>query len=342
MQTQTTMTAIPFDKLIVLFGRLWDELFRRTGDTMKNRDPRDIHEEEANQVISFPIPFEELPGKHGRGRAVRQRDGAPRFMVSVLYALAQEDLLSYFDVQPPRDSPDIANDPRTTIEPSLAAAADTALLAEFTKEEQAVLWDLANAVKRLGLEEIRALGTHENFEKTAQDIEREFRYMIPHIAKIKECIQAGVPFDKPALEVMECAEEAYRKSEGNKQRYDFAWRAFQKELTHPTLKEAFLYCQRSATEIWGQSRMKDLVKQSRAAYIRAKYLNQIGRWSADRRRPPRAEDEEEVSELVQKLKRIGVDNLPVTPSKIFVDESDAVLPTIKQKLLALLQQLTAS
>jgi len=334
------MMAIPFDKLIMVFARFWDELFRRTGAKFKDKEPSSITEDEHKQAITFPVPFSELPGKHGAGRAVSGDDRPPEFLVSVLYRLREEDLLPYFDITPPRDAPKTPNDYRTTVEPALSSAADDALLEDFTECERGVLRDLGNAIKRLDAEEIRALGTHENFEKTAADVEREFRWMQRWVNEIEACINGGRTFLPAAQEALEYADEARRKSERNRGDYTKARSLVLAELSHENLKQVFGQCQKSDADIWDRPEMKELAKRARRVYARAHYVQCIAYFSvAEHQRGLARGGASPLEEVGAELAAEGIRGLPISLDKMLAGNGHAFLEGAKQKLLSVVAEL---
>lgn len=334
----TLMTAIPFDKLVMIFSRIWDELFLETGAGLKNKNPEMISAVEADSVVSFPVPFPELPGKHGPGRAVRRKSGAPQFLISVIYDLTQEEILNYFDVRPPAAAPKTPNDPRTTIEPAMAAAADALLLSDFSKTEREILENLATGLMHLGLEEIRALGTHRSLAKTNDDVRREFRYMNSHLDKIEECVNKGCAFAQSAAEVYEFAEEAFRKSTSNRSVYAFARNALLAEITNTLLRKAFLQCQDSPEMIWDNNVMAELSRRARHTRLRAEYLKRIGEWSAN----PAGSSREDASALCGQLKSFGDCGLPASCSTIFLPGKPEVVNNVRSKIIDLISQMRSS
>jgi hypothetical protein len=329
------LQAIPFDKLVMLYARLWDELFRRTGAKFKNR-ASSITEEENKQAITFPVPYKELPGKHGPGRAVCSHDQKPEFIVSIIHRLKEEDILPYFDVSPPVGSP--ANDYRTTIAPALSSASDDTLIEDYTEYEREVLRDLNNALKRLDDEEIRALGTHENFTKTSDDVQREFNWMQKWLGATEANIKAGKPFHKAMREVLEYTDEASRKSERNRKDYARARQLFEAELSHALLKEVFLDCQRPPEEIWDRNEMKTLAQRARRAYAVAHYLERVAHLY-DSGQNHTQQDNLTLQEVSNALKTQNIHEMPDSIDQIFVAGTPVLTESTKTKLLQLVAEL---
>ena len=323
------------------FARFWNEAFRRTGEKLKSKEPQTITDEEHQQAVTFPVPFPELPGKHGAGLAVRHGDDSPpEFMVKVLYRLRQDGILPYFDIVPPADAPQEPNDYRTTIEPALSAAADDGLLEDFTLKEREIIAELQNAFKRLTAEEMRALGTHENFEKTAGDIEREFRWMQKVVKEMERCLNSGAPFHQAAQEVLEFADEACRKSERNRENYVNARNRVLAELNHPDTKQLFKECQASDGVIWDRDEMRQLAKRARCAFARAHYLERIAYWSGVvKQRSPSRNAEAALAEAIAELTSAGIRGLPESLEQIFVGGSSVIQQAAKEKLLAVVAAL---
>jgi hypothetical protein len=334
------LRAIPFDKLIMVFARLWDELYYRTGARFKTRSPDSITREENEESVTFPVPYNSFPGKHGSGRAVSSFDARPEFLVSVLYRLREEDILPYFDISPPADTPRKPNDYRTTIEPAVSAAAsDGTLLEDFTEKERTVLCDLNNAMKRLGADEIRALGTHENFEETLKDVKREFDWMRRSVIEAEENIKAGKPFHDAAREALEYADEACRKSERNRDDYQRARNILCAELTDPELKAAFLERQKSPDEIWNRE-MKVVARRARRAYARCHWIERIAFWSSlDSSHASQRNWATALEEVNAELKAESIAGLPDSLDRVFTAGSLEFRAGLMEKILKQLAEL---
>jgi hypothetical protein len=338
-EPQDKLRAIPFDKLIMVFARLWDELYYRTGARFKTRPPDSITREESEESVTFPVPYNSFPGKHGSGRAVSSFGVPPEFLVSVLYRLREEDILPYFDVLPPADAPGKPNDYRTTIEPAVSAASDGTFLEDFTEKERTVLCDLNNAMKRLGSDEIRALGTHENFQETLKDVKREFDWMRRSVIEAEENIKAGKPFYNAVREALEYADEACRKSERNRDDYGKARSILCAELTDPELKAALLERQKPSDEIWNRE-MKVVAGRARRAYARCHWIERIAFWSS----PDTSHDSQRnwataLEKVNAELKAENIGGLPDSLDRVFAAGGLEFRPGVMEKLLEQLAEL---
>ena len=339
-EPQDKLRAIPFDKLIMVFARLWDELYYRTGARFKTRSPDSIAWGESEESVTFPVPYNSFPGKHGSGRAVSSFGVPPEFLVSVLYRLREEDILPYFDVSPPADAPGKPNDYRTTIEPAVSAAAsDGMLLEDFTAKERTVLCDLNNAMKRLGADEIRALGTHESFEETVKDVNREFEWMRRSVIEAEENIKAGEPYYDAVREALEYADEACRKSERNRDDYERARSILCAELTDPELKAAFLERQKPSNEIWNRE-MKGIAARARRAYARCHWTERIALWSSsDASHRSQRNWAAALEKISGELKAENIVGLPDSVDQLFSDGNSELRAGVMEKVRKQLTEL---
>jgi hypothetical protein len=298
------LRAIQFDKLVCLVAGIWDELFRQaTG----------VADDLGNSAITFPCPLAEMPGKHGRGRAVTYGGKAPMFATSLLYELQQDGTMHLFEITPPKDDPNNAGNYKTFIEPGVPITNRSEFLDGFTEEEKNALYDLENAIKRLGPGEIRALGTHENRAKTVEDIKREFSYTSITIGELLTCKEEL--FAEITQRIIEYADEACRKSAGNRVDYEKAWKRLDSELVE-TVKEAFLRKHRPANEIWDNDEVGKLSNKAKKLLALARYLKALAsdRGSSGSRR---GLDGDALRAAHADAQAAGYNGLPTTSNHIF-------------------------
>lgn len=328
------LTAIYFDKFAMLTFRLWDTMFSNTSEDQPER-------REEEHSITFPSPFEPIPGKHGPGpgRHGAQKAEKPTYLLDMLYALQSEGFLNYFEVSPPQNDPDNYKSHKTTVTPALPVTDEEEFLRGFTKFEREILLDLRSAIKRLGPAEIRALGTHATHEGTVEDIEREFTYLGKKKGKLNENLRENRPFKREAQELLEFADEAWRKSQGNRDDYRSGYRKMALEINNPTLKQAFETSQATAEEVWRHSgEFDDLVKRSEQALLFTTYLHAVAvcqehrlGQSGNAKQIKKAEDQ--VATKAGELNRVGVAVLPSMTNDIFVGATSEIGTTTRSRLI---------
>ncbi|HKR58257.1 MAG TPA: hypothetical protein VJS64_00885, partial [Pyrinomonadaceae bacterium] len=244
------LTVIQFDKLALFTFRVWNEVYRRQLRSLK---PNHLQVPMGgDDAVTFPSPFVELPGKHGRGPARFGGKSKPIYIVDSLYALQNEGIY-YFQITPPTDSPKDPKDYRTIVASAERITNPNQFLSGFTSREIEILKELANALKRLGPSEIRALGTHENHHKSVEDIRKEFTDMEPHRMAVVEGLQSNQLFRRSSKEFLEYADEAWRKSIYNRRDYAGAHQIMSTEIGDPELRAAFGGCQSTPERIWDPS-----------------------------------------------------------------------------------------
>jgi len=260
------LSAIYFDKLAMLSFRIWDAMFQTTREQRENEDAS----------ITFPSPFVSVPGKHGPGpgRVEAEKGDRAIYLIEILFMLQKEGILNYFQVTPPEDEPQNHKHYKTTITPGLPVTDDDEFLRGFKKLEREVLLDLRNTVKRLGPAEIRALGTHSDYQSTVDHILLEFTFMASKRERVTDAINQDRSFIAGAQELLEFSNEALRKSKTNREDYATARHKAISQINHPILRSGFEIAQESTDTIWPKTskEMVELVKRSEDAVLSTKYL----------------------------------------------------------------------
>lgn len=272
----SSLGVIYFDKLALLVFRLWNGIFEQ--HKPKIWSDAILTEADVQRLVTFPSPFIELPGKHGRGPARLADSSPPEYIVGSLYALQQEGI-PYFEITLP-DLTASPNDHRSTIRAGLHSNSSE-FLAGFTAREIEVLTDIAHAVRRLGASEIRALGTHENHRKTVEDINKEFRDMEHSRRALIEMLEGDKPLTRECDNLLEYADEAWRKSFENRRDYEDAFNIMLQELNDVELRTVFSKCQSPKALIWDETDMPVLVKRAGIARAGALYLKGISLYQSD-------------------------------------------------------------
>jgi hypothetical protein len=210
------LRAIYFDKFVGLFARLWDHAHR---ESLR-------HGEETGFVHAFAL--EELPGKHGPGRAITRGDSR-QYITPLLHDLESENIISYFHVEIPPGA--LPSDHRVEVTPAQPLTNKRQFLDGFTQQEIDALGEFAAATKRLSSEHVRALGTHRSAEATAEDIRREFRWARDLCRRAVDLLRTTRTCDIDiAQEILEYADEAHRKAVTNRQPYEEGYAILKAEL----------------------------------------------------------------------------------------------------------------
>jgi len=249
----------------MLVARLWDALYARKEMLQFGPLGDQVTLNTGADAVTFPCPLQEMPGKHGPGRAVYDGQTPPRFIVSVLYQLQQEDLLHYFTITPPVEVAEtgqrrtaLPNHPDTVVGPPVQFGSKKQFVDRFLPREVEVISELELAIRRLNPSEIRALGTHENCPKTIASIKWEFHALgrrLGVLQRLRQSLVEGRPFPAEAQEWIEYAEEAWSKASGNRGAYAAGRDRIVAELSDPEVLSVFQDVQAPAQEIWEDPRV---------------------------------------------------------------------------------------
>lgn len=325
--------AIEFDKFVNVIARIWGQLSGRRLDGTKSGETQ-----EGKVIVGFPFPLLELPGKHGRGRAIYDHHSPPDFIGTVLFKLQELGILHYFNIVT-HDSGDPGH-PSTLIETAIPIPNLKAFLDTFTEREIEVVQDLRQAMRVLTPEEIRALGTHENRRKTIEDIEREFRYLVDGgtLAKLIAALRSGQPFVLEANELVDFTDEAWRKAAGNREAYENGRARLLSLLLDADVKAAVEVCQGRSEEIWREEdqELLALVQRASRAKTFGKYVKLVAVYSSDQRlrSNPTAEEGRKFSEAAVAARRHSIGSLPRTIAGLFISTSGHLRPEIVERLIS--------
>lgn len=335
-----TLTIIYFDKFALLLFRLWDTMFQRQGNNKAQRQ-----EQEADK-FTFRSPFEPIPGKHGSGPGRFNESGKdPAYLADMLYELQSEDILQYFQVVPPPDAPGDPKNYQTIVLPAIPVTDTRDFLHGFNALEQEALYDLNHVLKQLGPSEIRALGTHSTREGTIADIEREFKYLRRHKQATIDGLKNGQSFVKSSQELMEFADEAWRKSKGNRSDYHDGYVKMLNEIRNDALLEAFKFSQNSPDVIWDTStRITELTLKSEQARAFTKYLRAIAfyRDHIDQREGRASREAKKFAhywtEGLSEMQRCSLSGFPTSIQEIFVDNTSEIRQEVRNHLIEVLEK----
>ncbi len=337
--------AIYFDKLALFLYRIWNEIYQRTGANVLNKVDFLLPQEET-ELVTFPSPFKELRGKHGRGIARHDGKRKPIYLIQILYELQQNNILHYFEITPHPEAPDVANDYRTTVGPAVPITSPENDFKDFTHLEFKTLMDLENSLKRLSAAQIRALGTHENYQKTLSDINKEFKDLEPHHRVVIERITKGNCFFDDSRELMEYCEEAWRKSTGNRNNYSDAYNIMLTEIKTHELRNAFLKRQSHPDQIWKKQDIIELSNKAGKFRAFAKYLHSISYYRNHIKE--RVVSSSKVTKMfgylwhesLVEMRRYGFKGLPNDINDIFIGSTNQIKHDVREKIVSALESLS--
>jgi len=266
------LPVIHFEKLALFTSRIWKNIYDMTkGDIPIVNDPTYLPDIQTAEAVRFPIPFQEFQAKHGR--RIKRITG---YIVEILYSLQKAQIIYYFNIKPPARDTDNPNNYETTVSPGFPITNPKDYLStDFSGLEVEILTDLDNCVKRLGPSQIRALGTHENRDKTIEDIHKEFLDMDRYIQPILVKLYINEGFFDDSYEMMTYADEAWRKSTYNRQDYEEACEIMLTEMKSAKVNEAFKSCQRTSAEIWEDETITALAEPSKRVKALTGYLHAV-------------------------------------------------------------------
>lgn len=331
------MPVIHFEKFAVFIYRLWNFLF---GINKTEKSTNLVIPSIDQNKISFPFPFLEVPAKHGRRLMRYNGNKKRRYLIELIYEIQTSGIMSYFEISTPKEDPCNPNNYETTVSISFLIPDKKNFLGRiFNSFELEIIDDLGKSCRHLGASEIRALGTHENEEKTLTDIKKEYLDMIPHISTSIQCLENKECFFKSSYDFMSFADEAFRKSIYNQEDYQQGYNLFINELTNPVLKDAFKRCQRNHNEIWTSSKLlKNISLKSKEVYYFSRFFNAIAyyRNHSEERNTGKSRVakrfKHEFDESINKLIEIGISKYPPELHNIFIGNSNNIVPNINSEL----------
>lgn len=349
-QNDNKLDAISFCKLATFLTRIWNEVYNLTcgPDIKDNIDS--LTRSDMAQIVTFPTPFSEMKGKHGRTPARYDGKGPPIYINQIVYECQLEGMQDLFEVITPVDKRDDPNDPRATFKPGTPSLNADYLLSNFTPKEKRILQILNNGLKRLGPLQIRALGTHENYEKTLEDIEKEFKDAEPYRRKAIKHLRHGNCFLEASRKIGEYADEARRKSFENHPYYAEALKKLRDAIGEQdvTLKTAFNNIQKSPNQIWELNEIRILAEKSLKMRGYAKYLHAMAYYRkhpskrcevAKRTTKGRMIYSRKWHEGLSEMADSGVKGFPHDPNGVFVGDTDELKPAVRDRLIKGLESL---
>ena len=300
------LPIIEFEKLAIFISRIWNKLHKIKSD-------KEIG-------ISFNFPYEEMPGKHGYSLAKSnwKHNGEPGYLSDILIEQQKNKLSLCIRFDIPKEKKDFY---KTRVSAAIKIPREDILFDTLNEFEKEVLRDLHNSIKRLGVNQIRALGTHDSRERALKDVRYEavkWKSIVnPVLTLLKmqyDDNKASLLEDK-AQEMLEYADEAWRKSSHNCNDYEDAMKIMLQEITHKLLKDAFNRCQKTKDDIWKHEEMHNLAHDASIALAISKYIRGI---SYFRRRPEDMNKTNrrakkylyQINEGINMLKELQLESLP--------------------------------
>jgi len=337
------LRAIAFDKLGMVFHKLWSEMFRQTEETAHQVVSNATDAEPS--IVTFPSPVQEITGVHGRGTGRFDGTGPPIYLLEILHELQMENTLHYFTITPPKDKPDCPTDHRTTVRSEIVGSPKAFLQSGFTEHEVSILSELGSALKHLSAPQIRALGTHENATKTVADIEKEFRDIEPFRAELMKALAGGGDIYEPSSKVLFRAEEARRKSMDNRKDYSDARDRMLAEIENPAIKDAFCHVHSAPELIWDGNEVRDLAKKAERVLSLSRYIYAIAYYQRHRERIIGTESYESKrfaqlwAEAYAGVTKQSFPRFPSTIENVFDGDTDSLVPELKNNLIYALKSI---
>lgn len=342
---RAALAAIPFDKLVLFFVRIWNDLYARNAkdvitftESTGNFDPVNL--------ITFPCPVTVLPGKHGRGAAVQKEDGSADFILTVIAKLNAEGIGYYFELTPggsSRDPVESASHPETTVGVAVPVQDAATFLDGFSEREIATLSDLSRSLRRLTPSQLRALGTHSDAISTHQDAVKEYEYITTKriVEELKELINSDEAFSEIAHDLYEFADEGCRKSRENRDDYSAAWSILDEEISDPILRSAFQAKQSRADVIWRHNSLSTIFELSARCRTVALYLHAVsGALAATAKGNVSAFLKQQLKDRGDDVNRLGVGSFPDSVRALH-DDDGKLHPHLKRQFCITLDDLQA-
>ena len=198
------LPVIHFEKLATFIWRFCTELFYYYRESYSN-SPEKLDEFKRKKFISSSV-FEVTPAKHGRRILRVNKNVTPGcYLIDILNNFERKDISSYVKIY--LDSENKASlskhtqrsdidhfstieynlrgeDHLTYLEPSYAVTNTSDFLRDIDPLEVQNIVKLASLIEPLSRGEIRALGTHDNYKHTQEDILAEIEYLLPYLRAI--------------------------------------------------------------------------------------------------------------------------------------------------------------
>jgi len=337
------LPIIEFEKLALFWCRLWQNLWRIDG-ARDERAHATRPKMDTQKLITFPPPFVIERAKHGK--RPQRYDGIEKPVTLAEILCGLQDLgIRYFDIHPFVEAGTAyPNHYKTEVHPTLPPERRSQLLEGFSGAEVKCLDDIDNVVRRLGTSEIRALGTHEDLQETMRDIELEFDVIVTDLVPLAVSrIANGQPFLDVAQDILEYADEAYKKScADRKEDYESAYGLFLNDTKDALVRAAFSRSQVEASAIFDSAQMNAVALRAEQARAVGKVLAAVAyfRDHSDERSQPRSSKAREMKHAWDEgISGFGKHNILGFPSEldgVYVGSSSQLRPAIRDRFLEVL------
>ncbi len=225
----------------------------------------------SKTVLNFNS-FHIVRSKHGR-RVSRQIPTQRIFLPEIIETFKRNGLNRYLKIIK-TDESRLISDPYNkvwTVDPSPSSIS---IDVRFNNEQKELITGLANCLKNLSEEELRAIGTHSNWKDVIEDIEKEFSDVLIHTTKdgqvkiINQCIDElqkdgqNPSFIETTKHLLSYMEEAYRKAVFNEKNYINAYKKLSDSFNisyKPEFKLAFEVCQSKPGLIWNKKLKSNMI-----------------------------------------------------------------------------------
>lgn len=272
--------------------------------------------------------------------AIPKKDGSNLHLLQLLYDLRQKGAQEWFAFVYPDGAPEKPDDPRTHLRhghPENLLKDPLLWLDKFSSFERRIIQEISNAVRLLSSEEIRALGTHENAEKTREDIVYEFERMVRPIEKIVKALSDNSDFRASANEFVVLADEAVRKSSLNRASYEAAREKVYGAAGNP-LRDVIAKCKRPSTEIWDDQTINWLKLRASSIFPLSQYTQVVASLLTDPNRTTRvpARIESTLKKAADLCHDNGVTGLPGRVLDVLSQDSGLIKEECRKTLIAAL------
>lgn len=233
------LDAVPFDKLANVAARTWEA----AGD--------------ISEAYDFcPVPFVEMRGVHGPGRAlIRHKDTRPRYVVEVLHDLQQ--LLpqrSPLEVRAHRVEGGelVVNHPSTTVHIPLPRQDSERFVRALGPQGGRLMEALAAPLDTLDENEVRAIGTHKDAATLRAALDYHWDRLRERRIAVLGALRAHRRVEEQLLKDMEVScDELRRKAIDNEERYARARTSIRDGLPARSLVQAsFDLVHSEASIVW--------------------------------------------------------------------------------------------
>ena len=331
-------------KLSTEFGtgsRIWTKMYKLTCGEGVEKPDRLPHQDDAH-LVTFPSPFKEFRGKHGRGLGLNY-DPDLKYLTQIIYEINNE-LSKYginlFDIKPPPEAPDNPNDPRTIIARAIFITDPKRFLTEagFTAMEVDTLKDLGNSLKRLTSSQVQCLGTHDHLREAIYDIDKEYRDLEPHRKTVVKKLRDDQDIHDDLYKMRGYVEEAWLKSLKNQDDYKNAYIVLSRELRgNIALNTAFQESQSQPEAIWGTPQVRALASKSQKAWALIRYLCAIdylkGHVAMRTLTPTSQKFHENWENILEDMARSGFTGFTRSIPDIFVGSTSKINPSTRDYLI---------